>query len=429
MFRIGFIWFYFLGLNLLYSNYAFSKENKITEISAEQYIYKLYIDFLNRKPSSNEFQFLKNKILSASGDLELRIEIRKILINDLLSDDSFERKIRNYFTNIMGLSNKTASVLSLCSNSSRPCLNEEDITDLKFQTPMFIAKSLLNSDINSAIKKDIRSILNSSMTILTPRLAKLLVNNSSLQEKFGLINIDKTRLIELSKINSEQWFFIDRDPENKGIATGTDNHRERHSGVLTDIIFLSRSPSHLSRANNFYSWFMCRTLEQANIPETLETKLVLRSPCSSCHSILEPLGSFWVHWRAKQDFLISDQNWVLDGTERLSNKNIPTSNDGQIPLDINDPDSLHSRSVDGSFLNFKGKGVRSLGDAIVKDKGFGQCMVKHGYQILLGRPMVVEESGLATLFEKRLASIHTWDFRETLLDIILSSNYSGLVYE
>jgi hypothetical protein len=78
---------------------------------------------------------------------------------------------------------------------------------------------------------------------------------------------------------------------------------EQHAGVLTSPAFLLRFQTRRSRANRYYTSFICSpfTPPEQGIPPTIEgvryaMDLQVRDGCDYCHAILEPVAAAWGRW-------------------------------------------------------------------------------------------------------------------------------------
>jgi len=76
-----------------------------------------------------------------------------------------------------------------------------------------------------------------------------------------------------------------------------------HSGILTSPAFLLRFQTNRSRANRFYTSFMCQPFQPPDAglpavePDGVPTlDLQVRDGCKYCHALLEPAASHWARW-------------------------------------------------------------------------------------------------------------------------------------
>jgi hypothetical protein len=371
---------------------------------------RVYVDFNGSKPSPQQLDALRSQLINADTPSDKRVIIKKLLTEDLIVSKYFERRLRNYFMGLFGMSAKDGEILSECQDSSSsPCFDSETISDFSSEPAMVIARTITGLNETDT---DIRGILTNQKTLISGRMAQAYADNESLRSSVGLGNADVKTLTSYTE--PDQWKWFERDPSDVGIV-GSGNHIERHSGILTTPAFLMRAPSHLSRANYFYSWMLCSEVEQSRLEEAQDLKLAVRQPCAGCHSILEPLGSFWVYWRAnlsnKGDELLP---WILNGDE---------STGSQVPIDIEDKNSVHSRSGQGLFQGQKGAGVRALGDLAAADSKFPVCMATHMWQLLHGRKIIKDEAGWVELLGQKLKHQYNWNMQEIIIDIVLSESY------
>ena len=96
-------------------------------------------------------------------------------------------------------------------------------------------------------------------------------------------------LPDLTWEDTDAWLPVELGPE--------------HAGILTSPGFLLRFQTNRSRANRFYTSFMCQPFQppDAGIPETDPAAvptldLQARDGCKYCHALLEPAASHWARW-------------------------------------------------------------------------------------------------------------------------------------
>jgi hypothetical protein len=75
-----------------------------------------------------------------------------------------------------------------------------------------------------------------------------------------------------------------------------------HAGVLTTMAYLVRFASNRSRANQFYTSFLCDPFvpPEDGLPaeeEDPNPNLRERDGCDGCHAVLEPAAAHWARWR------------------------------------------------------------------------------------------------------------------------------------
>lgn len=382
---------------------------------------RLYLDFTGSRPSSAQVGYFVSRVESAATDAERRAYVRELLVGQLMNHANFELRLSSYFSGLFGLSPVQGLVAPPCAEGvPAPCVSEALAKDFRDEPPRFIARVIAGR----AESTDVRSLLTSRATVMTPEMARFVLRHEDVRRRIGLENTDLAALDEAGKKAPGSWHPINRDPDLTGVSTGSADHREVPAGILTSPAFLMRSPTHLARAYNTYQWFMCRTLQQSPVAEGRQPKLADRPPCSGCHSFLEPAGSFFVHWRAKPDPLLPEQAFVLDGVRRLDAQGKPLPSDGKVPADIDDSSSLHSRSTSGVLRGHAGKGVAAFAGIVTADPDFARCMATHAWQFVLGRKIDASEEGWADVLGKRLANDYNWDLREIMVDVVLSRAYA-----
>ena len=399
----------------------------LAAVTQEDLVIKLYLDLAGVRPSTSQITSMVTSLKAAKTASDRRAVVAAKIVNELMLFPTFGLRLKNYFNGLMGVSDRTGLILPLCSqvSNTQPCLSPEAAQDFRDEMAMLITKTVTgDGQVGRSAPHDIRNILSSSFTVMTPDMAMVFDGKDSLKSKFGLDNIPANQLRALATDTvSRNWTFIDRDPGHLGLQAADDKTKEYHAGVLTTPAYLVRSPTHVSRAYNFYSWFLCQKLDQATVTESSPVKLMNRTPCSGCHSVLEPLGSFWIFWRPKTAADQVAQRWLLDGVKRVDANQQPLSTDGTLPLDVDDPGKVHSRSLTGVLRNQSGKGVLELAEIAVNDADFPRCMARHAWQLLLRRAMQPEEQGWARELGERLTTEYNGDLRQVIVDIALSKAY------
>ncbi len=255
---------------------------------------RIFFDFAGRAPAIGDYS-----TLALSPDLapiERRKQLTDAITQKILSNSRdvsvFESRVVQYFNNVFGMNLSHGSVLNICEGSqTTDCISEQAAADFRDEPAMQIARIwsgfqvTLSSYTNESgeivpreVQKqvlDIREILKGQSTLFTKSMADVLQSpqNVNLKESLGLANISPSSLARLPQL-SDQWYWLDRK-QGPQIAGA---HQETHSGILTTPAFLLRGKSHLARANNFYSWFLCRNLEQAEQEfDARERKLAKKS--------------------------------------------------------------------------------------------------------------------------------------------------------
>ena len=413
----------------------------------ESLVNRLYLDVAGEAPSSSQRTGTASDFSAANSPAELRAIVGEKVLK-LMEDNKaeFQKRLSQYFNGLFGMADRHGRYSPKCENADATmseCSTSIREQYFRDELSMYIAKSIVEGNTNSVDVEgnpypseaednpypveppsfDIREILTSDKTVMNSEMAKYLSFNKNnadgILSRIGLQNIDRGMLEFISSSSDpEKWWWIDRDISDQGLATGTDGHKEKHAGVLTTNAYLKRGGSHLGRASNFYSWFLCRSLEQSPVEESNDLKLANKAPCSGCHSLLEPLGSFWVNWRASVDINSTSQQWILDGVDR------PEELNGAVPIDIDDQESVHSRSSAGAFRDISGSGALRLGEGIQNEPEFAQCMATHMWQFMMGRKLDPSESGWPKRLGQKLANQYNWNLREVLIDIVLTKSYS-----
>jgi hypothetical protein len=406
-----------------FSSYAYPQKADL--------VTKIFIDFKGKKPIASEL-LIRNDLAAAVTIAEKRLILEEIMRTHVFVDPGFERRLNNYFSGVFSTSLGHGSLLAPCDVAApnpQPanCFIDDQALDFRDEMSMFVSKIISgrnedatdNDFIDNFPGTDIRNIVKSSRTVMTPRTAArldILVGGVDLKSSIGYGNIDQERVDYIRArpaANANNWYWVDRDPLAKGIAAGPGgSFIEKHSGILTVPAYYLRGQSHLARANHANSWLLCGSVYQLNAPESKEQKLINRAPCSGCHTVLEPLGSFFVNWRSKMDPKNTFSNFIYDANEWATNP--PISSD----------QSIHSLEMKGSFRGIEGQGVNALANIILSQKDFGRCMAKHAWQLTLGRAMMNDEAGWADLLGERLGSQYNWDLRQVIIDIVLSAVYS-----
>ena len=101
--------------------------------------------------------------------------------------------------------------------------------------------------------------------------------------------VSKLALPEMDYHDTQTW-----------LPVSLPNHQ---SGILTSPAFLLRFQTNRSRANQFWTKFICEPfqpppggLPEAEDGEALDPDLQNRGGCKFCHAILEPASAYWGRW-------------------------------------------------------------------------------------------------------------------------------------
>jgi hypothetical protein len=98
-----------------------------------------------------------------------------------------------------------------------------------------------------------------------------------------------TQMPQLDYTDKDTWIQLDAGPH--------------HAGLLTSAAYLLRFQTNRSRANQYYTEFLCQPFQAPSgglpVPsdeEAQETDLQKRPGCNYCHAELEPASSYWGRW-------------------------------------------------------------------------------------------------------------------------------------
>jgi hypothetical protein len=386
---------------------------------------RIFLDLTARRPSAQEKAGIITRLAAASSLTERKLVFRNLIFGQLMGKGDFRDRLYHYFSGLMGMSQKFGDLSVPCQVSGEPeCQTLQAKLDFADEPAMMLAM-LIAEGVRSETYTghDIRLALNSSVTVMTGAMASFVLEKSGSLERLGLGNVNRETLQEVAA-KPDGWHWLNRDPAEAGLESSLMDYRERHAGILTTPAFLQRNNSHLSRAYGLYHWFMCKTLEQTPQEESPEVKLISKTPCAGCHSVLEPLGSFWIHWRSKIISRNAQQLFILDGVERLDAEDNVLPESGSLPLDAQHADLPHSRALIGQYRDFKGMGPRAIAEYVVNQREFSSCMAEHAIQFMYGRKLDPSERGYSNILGDRLAKDYDWDLREVIVDIVLNQNYT-----
>ncbi len=164
------------------------------------------------------------------------------------------------------------------------------------------------------------------------------------------------------------------------------------SGILTMPVFLTKYGSRRARAHVLYNAFLCRQFvaEGVELAPSTEPDLTKRPGCSTCHSTLEPLSSYFARVR--------ESDWMY-----LPESNFPTVEKAM--CNRASPSGVCRSFYDSAFTSDAGAtlygayssaentaaGPKGMGDYIVKHPDYASCIVSQVAGSLLGRPLAEDD--------------------------------------
>ncbi len=205
---------------------------------------------------------------------------------------------------------------------------------------------------------------------------------------FGYVNpeplFDPKALPDLLPFQTASWQKV----ENRG---------PHAAGILTTAAFLTKNGSRRSRAHAMWNVFFCKDFVAARVklPPSNEPNLMIRPDCSSCHTDLEPLASYfgrvsesdWT-WLPKENFPLENP-FCASADPKLAPKHCKTFYD---PAFTNASTAM-LRSVYGSFENAE-KGPEGIAQYFVESPLFPACVAHNVASSFLGRPLVTGDDAL-----------------------------------
>ena len=216
-------------------------------------------------------------------------------------------------------------------------------------------------------------------------------------------------LPDLDWADADTWQEIELGPE--------------HAGILTSPAFLLRFQTNRSRANRFYTSFMCQPFQppdsgiptgEADAVQSLD--LQVQDGCKYCHALLEPAASHWSRWTESgagyldaESFPSFDEDCLRCATtgescsqecrrhyitEAVTSEEVPWF--GWMK-------SYEFRRDE--HMEFPDAGPSRLALQATVDGRFPECVAETAAQWLLGRPLLPEEDeyivGLASTFQSQ----------------------------
>lgn len=212
-----------------------------------------------------------------------------------------------------------------------------------------------------------------------------------------------------------------------------------HAGILTSPAFLLRFQTNRSRANRFYTSFMCQPFQppDTGIPtgeeEVQSLDLQVRDGCKYCHALLEPAASHWSRWtESGAGYLPSDEFPSFDeDCERCATTGESCSQECRRYYIT---EALTSEEVPwfgwmksyefrrAEHMDFPDSGPSRLALQSTVDGRFPECVAQTAAEWLLGRPLADEEDqylvDLATTFQSS-----EFSYRELVKAIVTSDTW------
>ncbi|MFO0650116.1 MAG: hypothetical protein U0326_28095 [Polyangiales bacterium] len=211
-----------------------------------------------------------------------------------------------------------------------------------------------------------------------------------------------------------------------------------HNGILTTPVFLARFPTRRARINRFWTSFLCRPFGASSTPIPppedachREPNLARRCGCSTCHSIIEPMGAAWGRWAER-------------GTNYLDTANFPvfdpacsTCGGAWCPprckhyVTASRPgESVPSQGTLQSYLYRSSADLRRIDAgpcALIADAlAVGEiqsCAASTAWQRLLNRPMSEREQADVLPALVHIFEAHGRNYRELVRAIVSSPAY------
>lgn len=211
---------------------------------------------------------------------------------------------------------------------------------------------------------------------------------------------------------------------------------EHHAGVLTSPAYLLRFMTNRSRANHFFSTFLCQPFipPEGGIPLTAPPILDLqeREGCDGCHVLLEPSASFWGRWSE------SGAAWLApDRFPPVRNDCMTCATQGGCSDECNR--YYVSKALTSEELPWMGslrwyefrheeheihveEGPSMLANLAVVDERLPHCTAQTAFQWLMGRPPADSEAALITSLSREFQQSN-FNYRQLVRSIVTSTGY------
>ena len=237
-------------------------------------------------------------------------------------------------------------------------------------------------------------------------------------------------LPDLEWTDIDEWRAIELPPQ--------------HAGILTHPAYLLRFMTNRSRADRFYTEFLCRPFQPpaGGIPldanAVSEPDLQQRAGCKYCHALLEPAASHWGRWAQSAGHFLSPRDFPAT-SETCRQCAIGGHCDGGCCTDTcrrfyltrayseaEEPylGMLHAYAFRRpEHLHFIDEGPALLARTSVADNSLPPCVARRTAEWLLGRE--VDEPGDAEWIRELTRDFSQSDYQlQTLVkDIVLNERY------
>jgi hypothetical protein len=234
---------------------------------------------------------------------------------------------------------------------------------------------------------DFKSILTTTKTVVTGRLAHFLENR--LPADVWNLNFpggkytDQTARFKAADIDGAHLYWIERGDE--------------HAGVLTTPTFHLITNGRRAKANRAFEAFACSkfAVPEGAVPDPDDANPDLRQRkyCAYCHRTLEPMAAFFNRY--------------------------PET--GRVNFEFDDSDAVNDSGV---FRGDSGEGVIDYGKLLAKSGSFDQCAIRRAFEFVHGRELTQSE---ATVLVPKYLEVYRSgnNLRQVLKSMVFSRQFAG----
>jgi hypothetical protein len=220
------------------------------------------------------------------------------------------------------------------------------------------------------------------------------------------------------------------------------NLGDHHSGLLTSASYLLRFQTDRSRANRFYTAFLCQPfnppaggLPVADEASIHEPDLQLRAGCNYCHALLEPAAAHWARWGERgMTYLGADEFPAFDLTcATCARSTIPCPARCSTHYVVN-PSSRSEETWTGWLTGYtfmRESSMRSIEEGpellvhrSAVDGRLPRCVARTAAERLLGQELSYDTEDEAFIDELAQTFVASdFSYREIVREIVLNSMY------
>lgn len=211
---------------------------------------------------------------------------------------------------------------------------------------------------------------------------------------------------------------------------------EYHAGVLTSPAYLLRFMTNRSRANHFFSTFLCQPFipPEGGIPLTAPPILDLqeREGCDGCHVLLEPSAAFWGRWSESGAAWLPSDRFPQVRSDCMSCATQGGCSDECSRYYVSKALTSEELPWLGSLRWYEFRheehevhveaGPSMLASLAVVDERLPHCTAQTAFQWLMGRPPAESETELVNALSREFQQSN-YNYRQLIRALVSSTGY------